>query len=107
MQNKFKQRSTIDTLLRIQSDLIVEKQRIRDKQNEENSRIETQIKELENKAYRLKQVADGKIEDIDRLIKKNQEQMALEAKYYSNLTNEQINKTKNSQGTLQDTVQGV
>lgn len=89
-----KQKSTIDTLMRRQSALQVEKQKIRDRQNEENSRIETKIKQLENDAYRAKQVADGKIADIDRLIKKGQEQMALEAKYYTNLTQEMTSETK-------------
>lgn len=77
---------TIEKLMREQSRLLVKKQKIRDTQNEENSRIETNIREFENKAYRLKQIADGKIAAIDRLLQKNQEQLGLEAKYYNKLT---------------------
>lgn len=83
-----KQKSTIDTLVRQQADLEVEKQEIRDAQNEKNSKLENKIQQLENEACRNKQIADSKIADIDRLIQKGQEQMALEAKYYTNLTND-------------------
>lgn len=81
--NKHKQqKSAIDTLIRYQAQLEVKKEKIRDKQNEENALIENQIQALKNKASRNKQIADGKIADIDRLIKKSQKQMALVAKYY-------------------------
>ena len=78
----------IEKLLREQSKLLVKKQEIRDAQDEENSRIETSIREAENRAYRLKQIADGKIATIDRLLKKNQEQMALESRYYNTLVSQ-------------------
>lgn len=108
-QKHKQQKSTIDTLIRYQAQLEVEKQKIRDKQNEENALIENQIQTLENKASRNKQIADGKIADIDRLIKKGQEQMALEAKYYVGLTNDVRSKT-DTLGTKvshQDTKRGV
>ena len=110
LTNKHKQqKSTIDTLIRYQAQLEVEKEKIRDKQNEENALIENQIQALENKASRNKQIADGKIADIDRLIKKGQEQMALEAKYYVSLTNDVKSKTDilSANASHQDTKRGV
>ena len=65
--------------------LLVKKQKIQDRQNEQNSKIETQIKELENLAYRNKQVADGRIAEIDRLMEKNLKVMQLEADFYNRI----------------------
>lgn len=87
--------SKIDILVKEQSKLIVEKQKIKDSLNEENSRIETKIKELENLSYRNKQIADGKIAELDRKIKKGQDQIDLEANYYSDLVNNMQPKNQN------------
>lgn len=109
IRKKYKQKSTIDVLIRRQDELEVEKQKIRDKQNEENALIENQIQQLENKASRNKQIADGKIADIDRLIRKGQEQMGVEAKYYVNLTNDVRQKIAEATNhvSVQDTKRGV
>ena len=80
-------KSKIDKLVCEQAKLIVKKQKVEDKQNETNSRIETEIKELENKAFRNKQIADGKIAELERQIAKNKEQIDLEARYYNRLAN--------------------
>ena len=80
-------RSKIDKLVCEQAKLIVKKQKVEDTQNETNSRIETEIKELENKAFRNKQIADGKIAELERQIAKNKEQIDLEARYYNRLAN--------------------
>ena len=81
----FKNKSKIDNLTNENARLLVKKQKIQDRQNEENSKIETEIKELENLAFRKKQVADGKVAEIDRLIEKNIKVMQLEADFYNRI----------------------
>lgn len=81
----FKKESTIDKLVKGNEQLVVERQKIKDKQNETNSKIETKIKELENLAYRNKQQADAAVANLTRKIEKNQEQIDLEAKYYNKI----------------------
>ena len=81
----FKKESTIDKLVKENEQLVVERQRIKYKQNETNSKIETKIKELENLAYRNKQQADAEVANLTRKIEKNQEQIDLEAKYYNKI----------------------
>lgn len=78
-------KNKIDRLVDAQARLIVKKQKIEDRKNETNSRIETEIKALENKAFRNKQIADGKLAELDREIAKNKEQISLEARYYNKL----------------------
>ena len=82
-----KKRNKIDELTNVNARLLVKKQKVQDRQNESNSKIETAIKELENLAYRNKQVADGKIAEIDRLIEKNLKVMQLEADFYNKIVN--------------------
>lgn len=84
----FKNKSKIDALQILNAKLEVKKQKVKDRQNEQNSRIETKIKELENLSYRNKQVADGKIAEIDRLIEKNIKLMKLEADFYNKIIGE-------------------
>lgn len=79
----FNKENRIDKLVKDNEVLVVERQRVQDKQNETNSKIETKIKELENLAYRNKQEADAKVAELTRRIEKNQEQIDLEAKYYN------------------------
>ena len=81
----FKNRNKIDDLTNVNARLLVKKQKIQDRQNEENSKIETAIKELENLSFRKKQVADGKIAEIDRLMEKNLKVMQLEADFYNKI----------------------
>ena len=81
----FKNKNKIDELTNVNAMLLVKKQKIQDRQNEQNSKIETQIKELENLAYRNKQVADGRIAEIDRLMEKNLKVMQLEADFYNRI----------------------
>lgn len=73
----------IDNLVRENEKIVVERQRVKDKQNETNSNIETKIKALEDLAYRNKQKADTKIANLTRKLEKNIEQIDLEAKYYN------------------------
>jgi hypothetical protein len=79
----FKKESKIDKLVKENEKIVVERQRVKDKQNETNSKIETKINELENLAYRNKQSADAEVAKLTRKLEKNQEQIDLEAKYYN------------------------
>lgn len=74
-------KSKIEKLLIEQNKLKVKRQKVIDRKNEANSRIETKLKVLENEAFRIDKVAKGKIAEIDRQYQKNAELMRLEAKY--------------------------
>lgn len=74
-------KSKIDRLLTEQNKLLVKRQKVKDRKNEANSRIETKLKVLENEAFRIDKVAKGKIAEINRQLQKNAELMSLEAKY--------------------------
>lgn len=74
-------KSKIDRLLSEQNKLLVKRQKVKDRKNEANSRIETKLKVLENEAFRIDKVAKGRIAEIDRQLQKNAELMTLEAKY--------------------------
>lgn len=80
-----REKNTIDRMVKENEQLKLEKQRVIDNQNEENSRIETAIRELENKAFRNKQVADTRVAELDRRIEKNEKQIKLEAEYYDKI----------------------
>lgn len=80
-----KLKNTIDMLVKENEELKLERQMVQDKQNEENSRIETAIRELENKAFRNKQEADTRVAELDRRIEKNEKQIKLEAEYYDKI----------------------
>lgn len=81
-------KNKIEELTRQNARLLVKKQKVQDRQNEENSRIETKIRELENLAYRNKKIADDKVAGIDRLVAKNTKVMKLEAEFYNKITKE-------------------
>lgn len=74
-------KSKIDRLLTEQSRLAVKKQKVIDRKNEENSRIETKIKVLENYSQRVNKTAKNNVAEIDRQLAKNRELLQLEAKY--------------------------
>ena len=81
-------KNKIEELTRQNQSLLIKKQKIQDRQNEENSRIETKIRELENLAYRNKKIADDRVADIDRLVAKNTKVMKLEAEFYGKIAKE-------------------
>lgn len=74
-------KSKVEKLLVEQSKLAVKKQKIIDRKNEENSRIETAIKVLENDSQRINKICKNKVAEIDRKLRKNRELLQLEAKY--------------------------
>ena len=77
----------IDKMVKENEKLIVERQKVIDKKNEVNSKIETEMKRLDDLAFRNKQEADAKVAQLTRKIEKNQEQIDLEAKYYNKVAN--------------------
>ena len=83
LEKIFRKENKIDKLVRENEKIVVERQRVKDKQNETNSNIETKIKALEDLAFRNKQKADTKIANLTRKLDKNVEQIDLEAKYYN------------------------
>lgn len=83
LEKIFRKENKIDKLVRENEQIVVERQRVKDKQNETNSNIETKIKALEDLAFRNKQKADTKIANLTRKLDKNVEQIDLEAKYYN------------------------
>lgn len=90
----------IDSLVRENAALKVLKQKLEDKKNEANSKLETRISALDTKARALRdkslrnvEVYQNKVADIDRTIEKNEKQMKLEADYYKKLITPEISKT--------------
>ena len=88
----FVNENIIDSLVRENASLKVLKQKLEDKKNEANSKLETRISALDTKARALRdkslrnvEVYQNKVADIDRTIEKNEKQMKLEADYYKKL----------------------
>ena len=100
--------SKIDKLVRKKAKHIAERQKTIDDRDETMADIENKIEGLQNKAFQYKQVSDSKIAEFDRLIKKDQDEIELEARYYSSVAKEVkntklstdvfANKTKNNRG---------
>ncbi len=77
--------SKIDELVREKETFIIKKQRLEDRLQEENSKIETRIKTLENKAYRKKVGTDTLLASIDRALNKIDKLIELEKEYVCSL----------------------
>lgn len=88
----FKNKNKIEQLTKLNDKLMVKKQKVQDRQNEENSRIENEMTVLQNLAFRNKQIADGKIAEIDRLIEKNKQLMELEVEFDKKIIDDQNTK---------------
>ena len=68
-----------------EAELLILRQSKKDKQEEANSKLETKIKVLENKAFRNKVKTDAEIAEIDRELEKIQELKKVEQKCANNL----------------------
>ena len=86
-------KSKIDRLANRKAKLQLKKLSVKDKQEEVNSAIETDLKKLENLSWRNKENARRKIEFIDREIVKIDQLIEVE-KEYVNTINESSNKNK-------------
>ena len=85
--------SKIDKLANRKAKLQIKKLSVKDKQEEVNSAIETELKKLENLSWRNKENARRQIEAIDREIVKIDQLIEVE-KEYVNRINESDNKNK-------------
>jgi hypothetical protein len=74
-------KSKIDRLVDEQAELENTKQKVKDKQNEVNGKIETKVNALIQKSYRNKDKADSRIAEIDRKIEKNKKLINVEVAY--------------------------
>lgn len=68
-----------------EAELLILRQSKKDKQEEKNSKLETKIKVLENKAFRNKVKTDADIAEIDRELEKILELKKVEQKCANNL----------------------
>ena len=83
MKNYFK--FNIDELVDEHAGLLIKRQNILDRKNETNSKIGTQIKKLENKAFILNEQATREIAEIDRILGKIERQLENEKIYINSL----------------------
>jgi len=97
----FRNENIIDTLVKENASLKVLKQKLEDKKNEANSKLETRISALDTKARALRdkslrnvEVYQNRVADIDRIIEKNEKQMKLESDYYKKLVTPEVSTKK-------------
>lgn len=71
----------IEKLIKDKTSLVIEKQLIENTTKAKNSKIENKIDTLMNRAFVNRQTAEDKIANIDRQIKKIEDQIKLEKQY--------------------------
>jgi uncharacterized protein YdaT len=76
-----KNMNPIEKLIKDKTCLVIEKQLIENTTKAKNSKIENKIDALMNKAFVNRQTAEDKIANIDRQIKKIEDQIKLEKQY--------------------------
>ena len=76
-----KNMNPIEKLIKDKTSLVIEKQLIENKTKAKNSKIENKIDTLMNRAFVNRQTAEDKIANIDRQIKKIEDQIKLEKQY--------------------------
>ena len=76
-----KNMNPIEKLIKEKTSLVIEKQMIENKTKAKNSKIENKIDTLMNRAFVNRQTAEDKIANIDRQIKKIEDQIKLEKQY--------------------------
>lgn len=79
------QNSRIDELVNEKERLLFRKEKNTNSMHEKNSKIETQIKKLENKSYRNKVATDDANAAIDRQVNKINKLIELEREYVNSL----------------------
>lgn len=91
--------TTIEDLVKENEQLKVARQKVEDKKNEANSKLqtkisayETKIKALNDKAFRNDYKAKNKFAQIDRMIEENEGQIKVKAKLGSKVANETTRK---------------
>lgn len=88
----FNNENVIDSLVKDNASLEVLKQKLEDKKNEVNSKLEAKsnlldakAQALRDKAFRNNELYKNKVAEIDRIIEKNTKLMKLESDYYKKL----------------------
>lgn len=76
-----KNMNPIEKLIKDKTSLVIEKQLIENTTKAKNSKIENKIDALMNKAFVNRQTTEDKIANIDRQIKKIEDQIKLEKQY--------------------------
>lgn len=71
----------IEKLIKEKTSLVIEKQMIENTTKAKNSRIENKVDALMNRAFVNRQTAEDKIANIDRRIKKIEDEIKLEKQY--------------------------
>ena len=79
-------RSKVNKLVDKRDELIFKRQKIEDKKNLTNSRIENKIRDLENKAWRNQIIATNKIDDINRKLEKAERDIISEKDYVNSIS---------------------
>ena len=82
--NLFK--SKVNKLVDKRDELIFKRQKIEDKKNLTNSRIENKVRDLENKAWRNQIIATNKIDDINRKLEKAERDIISEKDYVNSIS---------------------
>lgn len=83
-------KSKIDALVNQKERLLYKREKNENLMHEENSKIETKIKKLENKTYRKKVATDSANAEIDRQVNKINKLIELEREYVNSIAdNEQ------------------
>lgn len=88
---KIKETSRIDELVSKKEALELLKERKLNAMHERNSKRETQIKKIENKAYQDKVQTDVEVAEIERNIAKTQKLIKLEKEYVCGLAEDKEN----------------
>lgn len=76
-----KNMNPIEKLIKEKTSLVIEKQLIENTTKAKNSKIENKIDVLMNRAFVNRQTAEDKIANIDRRIKKIEDEIKLEKQY--------------------------
>lgn len=76
-----KNMNPIEKLIKDKTSLVIEKQLIENTTKAKNSKIENKIDALMNRAFVNRQTSEDKIANIDRQIKKIEDQIKLEKQY--------------------------
>lgn len=79
-------KSKVNKLVDKRDNLIFKRQKIEDKKNLTNSRIENKMRDLENKAWRNQIIATNKIDDINRKLEKAERDIISEKDYVNSIS---------------------
>lgn len=95
-QKEIKTKSRIDDLVSRKEELELMKERKLNAMHERNSKRETKIKKLENKAYQDKVATDVEVAEIDREINRTDKLIDIEREYTFGLAKSIFDKSKTS-----------